>query len=281
MILYSVLGGVIGFIGGMVGLVLGVIRFPIILEAETSASITAGTNLSVSTLGAISSAINHYRQNNIDLKIFLIMAFSGAIGAFLGSFLTQLVSVVVLLSVIIIIVSYEAIDLMIKSGKLKVKKKHESKNMPYSATFDSMDKGNDLNKTGVGSNKNAKTKEIFKESVIGFGVGLLGGMVSLVLGSIRMPAMISILKLPTRIAIGTNLASSAVMGTVGVIGHLINNNIDFIILALMGPTAMLGAYMGSKFTNKINESNMKFVISIVLMVISVSMFFRVLGLLAI
>ena len=55
------------------------------------------------------------------------MAFSGAIGAFLGSFLTQLVSVVVLLTTIIIIVSYEAIDLMIKFGKLKVKKKHESK----------------------------------------------------------------------------------------------------------------------------------------------------------
>jgi uncharacterized protein len=103
-------------------------------------------------------------------------------------------------------------------------------------------------------------------------------MVGLVLGSIRMPAMISILKLPARIAIGTNLASSAFMGTVGVIGHLINNNIDFIILTLMGPTAMLGAFLGSKFTNKINESNMKFVISIVLIVIAVAMFLRVLGL---
>jgi uncharacterized protein len=91
-ILYAVLGGVIGFIGGMVGLVLGVIRFPFILEAKTSASITAGTNLSVSTLGAISGAINHYRQNNIDLKIFLVMALSGAIGTFVGSFLIDLVS---------------------------------------------------------------------------------------------------------------------------------------------------------------------------------------------
>ncbi len=42
MILYAVLGWIIGFIGGMVGLVLGAIRFPFILEAETGASITAG-----------------------------------------------------------------------------------------------------------------------------------------------------------------------------------------------------------------------------------------------
>ena len=102
--------------------------------------------------------------------------------------------------------------------------------MAYSTTITEVYKENDSNKTGIDSINNAKTKEIFKESTIGFGVGLLGGMVGLVLGSIRMPAMISILKLPTRIAIGTNLASSAAMGTVGVIGHLINNDIDFIIL---------------------------------------------------
>jgi uncharacterized membrane protein YfcA len=281
-ILYSVLGGVIGFIGGMVGLVLGVIRFPFILEAETSASITAGTNLSVSTLGAISGAINHYRQNNIDLKVFLIMALSGAIGAFVGSFLTDLVSVVFLLSIIIIIVSYEAIDLMIRSGKVGNKKAYKNSNT-NSTTNDTKIRrqvvtSSDLNKTNANAINNNKTIRIIKESIIGLGVGLLGGMVGLVLGSIRMPAMISILKLPPRLAIGTNLASSAFMGTVGVIGHLINSNIDFVILALMGPTAMVGAYLGSKFTNKINESNMKFVISIVLIIIAVSMFLRVLGL---
>jgi uncharacterized membrane protein YfcA len=281
MILYSVLGGVIGFVGGMVGLVLGVIRLPFILETESSTSITAGTNLSVSTLGAISGAINHYRQNNFDLKIFLIMAMSGAIGAFIGSFLTDLVSVVVLLCIIIIIVSYEAIDLMMKSGKVrrKVKRIYDSKLTAYSKSK-SLDEGNDSNTTTIDSNNEHKIIEIFKESIIGFSVGLLGGMVGLVLGSIRMPAMISILKLPTRIAIGTNLASSAFMGTIGVIGHVINNNIDFVILTLMGPTAMFGAFLGSKFTNKINESNMKFLISIVLIVIAIAMFLRVLGLLS-
>jgi uncharacterized protein len=234
MILYSVLGWVIGFIGGMVGLVLGVIRFPFILEAETSASITAGTNLSVSTLGAISGAINHYRQNNIDWKIFLIMAMSGAIGAFIGSFLTGLVSLVVLLCIIIIIVSYEAIDLMMKSGKVRrnVIRNYDSKLTAYS-TSNTLNKQDDSNTNVIDSINEHKIKEIFKESSIGFGVGLLGGMVGLVLGSIRMPAMMSILKLPARIAIGTNLASSAFVGTVGVIGHLINNNIDFIILSLM------------------------------------------------
>ena len=58
-------------------------------------------------------------------------------------------------------------------------------------------------------------KLIFLESIIGFGIGLLGGIVGLVLGSIRMPAMISILKMEPRVAVGTNLAASSVMGISG------------------------------------------------------------------
>ena len=100
-------------------------------------------------------------------------------------------------------------------------------------------------------------------------------MVRLVLGSIRMPAMISILKLPSRIAIGTNLASSSVMGTVGVNGHLMNGNIDYVVLSAMGPPAMLGAFMGAKYTNRINESNLKFIIAMVLSLVAVTILWRV------
>jgi uncharacterized protein len=66
----------------MVGLVLGVVRFPVIMAFETSASITVGTNLVVSTLGAIAAAIRHYRQHNIHFSIFMIMAITGAIGQY-------------------------------------------------------------------------------------------------------------------------------------------------------------------------------------------------------
>ena len=51
-LIVSILGFIIGFIVGMIGLVLGVLRFPIILGNEISASVTAGTNIGKSTLGA-------------------------------------------------------------------------------------------------------------------------------------------------------------------------------------------------------------------------------------
>ena len=45
-----------------------------------------------------------------------------------------------------------------------------------------------------------------------------------------MPAMISILKMEPRVAVGTNLASASVMGVSGLIGHIVNNNIDYLVL---------------------------------------------------
>ncbi len=54
---YAISGLLIGFVGGMVGLVLGVVRFPIVLGAETTASVAAGTNLGISALGSYSCRV--------------------------------------------------------------------------------------------------------------------------------------------------------------------------------------------------------------------------------
>ncbi|HJS64300.1 MAG TPA: hypothetical protein VJ767_05525 [Nitrososphaeraceae archaeon] len=56
-------------------------------------------------------------------------------------------------------------------------------------------------------------------SSVGFIISFIGGMVGLVLGSIRLPVMIKILKTEPKIAVGTNMVTSAIMGTFEFIGH--------------------------------------------------------------
>ena len=84
----------ISFIGGLVGLVLGVIRLPFILSTGLSVTESIGTNIGVSTLGAITAAIQHIRNKNISFTIFIIMALTGAIGAFYGASLTKNVAAI-------------------------------------------------------------------------------------------------------------------------------------------------------------------------------------------
>jgi uncharacterized protein len=280
-LLYSLIlalsGFSIGFIGGMVGLVLGAVRFPVVMNVETSISITAGTNLGVSTLGAITAAIRHYRQRNIQYRPFVILAATGAAGAFIGSFLTGYVPVSLLLTAIGVIVLYESFALL-EGSRIKNKKKLDNSKRNIG-----IGNGNKFNasavseESGKGDRAFSRTKIrfIILESIIGFGIGILGGLVGLVLGSIRMPAMISILKMEPRFAVGTNLAAASVMGISGLIGHIISNNIDYIVLIIMGSGAMIGGYLGARYTNRVSERSLKRIIGIVLIVVAITMFLRV------
>jgi uncharacterized membrane protein YfcA len=205
---------------------------------------TAGTNLGVSTLAASAAAVKHLRQNNMHLRIFVIMAATGAAGAFIGSLLTRHLPITLMLSVIGIVVSYEAL-VLIRSSR----------------------------KAGEGESSGKRAQSLV-EGLIGFGVGFLGGLVGLVLGSIRLPAMISVLKMDPKVAVGTNLAAASVMGAAGLAGHLLNNDVDFMVLAAMGPAAMVGGYIGARYTNRFNARTLKMLIGIVLVLVAITMFLR-------
>jgi hypothetical protein len=101
----------------MVGPVLDEIRFPFNLEGETSASITGRTNLSVNSVGTKLVTISYYHQNNIDINFIVIVSPKPMTA--LSYALTDVVSVMIFLSIIRIIISYEVINLMINQEKFE------------------------------------------------------------------------------------------------------------------------------------------------------------------
>lgn len=251
----SSIGFIISFIGGMVGLVLGVLRLPFILSTGLSVTESVGTNIGVSTLGAITAAIQHIRNKNISLTIFIIMALTGAIGAFYGASLTKNVPINFLLILVGLIICYESFILL-----------KENNNNNDKITTESL-----LNLNQESTSKNYYY-EFFLQSIIGFLVGILGGLVGLVLGSIRLPAMIKILKTEPKIAVGTNMLISSVMGMSGFIGHAISNEVNFLYLIILGPSAMIGGFLGARYTNRLSPTNLKRLIGIVLAIVAVTIF---------
>jgi uncharacterized protein len=275
------LGFVVGFVGGMVGLVLGVLRLAFIIlgvessfspSSSSSVSVAAGTNIGVSTFGAAAAAIRHFRQKNISLQTFLIMAATGSIGGFFGSVFTKYIPVTLLLGLIAIIVLYEAFVIIKSSRKKKDEEMRRRNNNEDNNNLDlihgpsSALRSSPSNPSNISGVRNKQF--IFTESFIGFGIGFVGGLVGLIIGSIRLPAMISVLKMETKVAIGTNLAASSLTGASSLVGHLINGNVDFLIMITMGPAAMLGGYMGAKYTNRFSEGSLKLIIGIVLIVVT-------------
>ena len=258
----STIGFIISFIGGMVGLVLGIIRLPFILSTGLNVAESVGTNIGVSTLGAITAAIQHLRNKTISFTIFIIMALTGALGAFIGASLTKNVSINFFLILVGLIISYESFTLLKDNINITRNNKISKQN-----NNDKKITENRLNLNQKSIKQKNPYYDIFVQSIIGFLIGILGGLVGLVLGSIRLPAMIKILKTEPKIAVGTNMLISSVMGMSGFFGHLINNEVNFLYLIVLGPSAMIGGFLGAKYTNRLSPSTLKKLIGIVLAIV--------------
>jgi uncharacterized membrane protein YfcA len=92
-------------------------------------------------------------------------------------------------------------------------------------------------------------------ALIGFGVGVLGGLVGLILGTLRLPALIRYSGVSPYAAVGTNAAVGVVVGIGGLVGHL-PSGVDWSILAVGAAAAMPAAYLGARFTGRLDEEQL-------------------------
>jgi uncharacterized membrane protein YfcA len=101
-------------------------------------------------------------------------------------------------------------------------------------------------------------------------VGLLGGFVGLILGSMRLPAMVKWVGIGPYAAIGTNAAVGVVVGIGGLVGHL-PSGVDWDLLAAGTAGAIPGALVGSRLTGHLDERTLLRAMTLVLLVSGVAL----------
>jgi uncharacterized membrane protein YfcA len=116
----------------------------------------------------------------------------------------------------------------------------------------------------------ARHELVLNAAAIGFAVGVIGGIVGLILGSLRLPAMVKWAGVGPYGAVGTNAAVGAVVGVGGILGHL-PSGIDWDLLAVGAAAAIPGAYLGSHLTGRLNEHALLRACAAVMVVSGVSM----------
>jgi hypothetical protein len=86
----------------------------------------------------------------------------------------------------------------------------------------------------------------------GAGVGLLGGLVGLILGALRMPALLRYVGETAARAVGTNLTVGVCVAIAGVIGHT-PDGVDWELLAIGSAASVPGALLGARLTGRLSE----------------------------
>lgn len=221
--------------GGLVGLVLGNLRLPALLLVAPNPAAGAGANIGVSGVAALAASIAHVRAGRINWRLFGWMAPPSVAGAIAGGYASGLIPDDGLLAVIGLTLLYFGVDLL----------------RPKARPTPRREPGEHLN--------------IRAAVLSGLGIGLLGGLVGLILGALRMPALLRYVGENAQRAVGTNLVVGVCVGAAGVIGHA-PEGVDWELLGLGSAASVPGALIGARLTGRLSEAHLVRAIGVVLIV---------------
>lgn len=206
----------------MVGLVLGSLRLPVILLASGNAAAAAGTNIAVSAAAALTGAVTHARARRVDWRIAAWMTPPSVAAAFLGGYLSGLVAEEILLAAIAAVLAWNGIDLLLELRTPRPARR------PAAAA-----------------------------ALAGALIGFLGGAVGLILGTLRLPALLGSIGLSAHRAVGTNLVVGFFLGASGFLGHVARLEVEWAVLGVSLAGALPGAWLGSRLTGRLSELALK------------------------
>lgn len=233
---------IVSFAGGLVGLVLGNLRLPLVVLLASSPAAGAGANVGISGAAAVTATVAHARGGRVNWRLFRWMAPTSLIGAIVGGLIAGVLPDRVFLAAISVVVFY---------GAIEVFRYHRPEEGEEGASISRRDL-------------------LLNAAFVGFGVGVLGGFVGLILGSLRLPAMVRWVGVTPFSAVGTNAAVGAVVGVGGLLGHL-PSGVDWNLLAVGALGAVPAAYLGARFTGRLDERTLLRAAAAVLVVSSLSM----------
>jgi uncharacterized protein len=222
--------------GGIVGLVLGNIRLPAVLLLASHPAAGAGANIGISGVAATAAALVHVRAGRINWRLFAWMAPPSMAGAVAGGYVSGLLPNDVLLVAIGAVLLYFGVDLLRGDSRPARRNRTSSDELDIRAAV-----------------------------VTGAAVGVLGGLVGLILGALRMPALLRYVgETPAR-AVGTNLAVGVCVGIAGVLGHT-PDGVDWDLLAIGSAASVPGALLGARLTGRLSERELLHAIGAMLVV---------------
>jgi uncharacterized membrane protein YfcA len=213
--------------------VLGNLRLPAVLLLAASPAAGGAANIAISGVAAATASVAHVRAGRINWRLVAWMGPPSVVGALAGGYFAGEVPEAALLLAIGAVLIYSGVDLL----RRKPPPRAEGERLNVRAAVAS-----------------------------GLVVGLLGGFVGLILGALRMPALLRLVgEVPSR-AVGTNLVVGVLVGVAGLIGHLPNAAPDADLLLVGAAASIPGALLGARLTGRLSEEQLVRAIGAVLIV---------------
>jgi uncharacterized membrane protein YfcA len=223
-------------LGAAVGLVLGTLRLPLILLLSGDAPSAAGTNVAISAASAGSGSVQHAREGRVDWRVVAWMIPPTALGAILGALFGDSAPERLLYGLIAAVLIWNGTDLLVRPFRSRPR----------------------------------SSPRIGAAVVTGCGVGLLGGAVGVILGTLRMPALLAAVGMTAHRAVGTNLVVGFVLGVAAFATYAAQLEVDWGLLAAGLAGALPGGWLGARLTGLASEELLRRAVGVALLAVGVA-----------
>ena len=242
LLLIAGLGLATGFLSGLLGIGGGIVMAPLLLYAPPLLGLeplcmrtVAGLTIVQGLAACISGALTHRRFHFVSGRLVLTMGTSIFAAAAVGGAAARFVSNQLLLVVFG--------SLAIAAAILMLAPMREDSERPE-----------------------ARGLEFYRARAVAsaIGVGLLGGLVGQGGSFILIPLMTSFVRVPTRIAIGSNLAIVLLSTAAAFLGKAVTGQIEWLLAAPLVLTVLPAAHFGGRVSRRVPVVRLRRVLAVLI-----------------
>ncbi len=206
------------------------------------------SSLAVVGVTSLSGATEHWRKGNVRLRVVLLFGLSATAGAYVGAkYLADFFS--------------GTAQLLLFGAVMLV-----------AALFMFRENGTDEDQDEPG--KAATVKTAFLLLALGAGVGALTGLVGVGGGFLIVPALVLLVGMPMKAAVGTSLLVISMNSASGFVGYLGKVNIPWGLVALFIALAVAGSFAGTYLMRFVPQDTLKRIFAVFLVAMAIFILYQ-------
>ena len=265
------LSAIVGVLSGLFGVGGGFLMTPFLIFLGVPPAYAVANEANNILATSVSGSTTHYLKNTLDYKMGFIIVIGGSIGTALGIYtftyfkgigkIDTVISlaymyILAIIGTLMLVESLGEID-KAKKNVIEKKKLHVHywiHGLPFRMRFP----------------KSKLYESIFTPIIIGLVVGFIAAIMGIGGAFILVPAMIYIIKMPTKLVPGTSLFVTIFVSVIVTFLHSINyGSIDLMLVLMLIVGSIVGVQVGQKIGEQINSSGLKALLAILLLVVGI------------
>ena len=265
------LSAIVGVLSGLFGVGGGFLMTPFLIFMGVPPAYAVANEANNILATSVSGSTTHYLKNTLDYKMGFMIVIGGSIGTALGIYTFTYfqdigkIDTVISLAYMYILAIIGTLMLVESLGEIDKAKKNivERKKLHVHYWIHGLP-------LRMRFPKSKLYESVFTPILIGLVVGFIAAIMGIGGAFILVPAMIYIIKMPTRLVPGTSLFVTIFVSVIVTFLHSINyGSIDLMLVVMLVIGSIVGVQVGQKLGEQIDSSGLKALLAILLLVVGI------------